>query len=105
MLSEEGEEAEQSFLKEAKVMKSLAGDHAIVKLLGVCTEEQPYLMVLELMSKGDLKSLLRKNRPKVAPPTRIQLGELLNALCPACGPCAVLVWVHHGAKPYTLLSR
>ena len=45
--------------------RALDGPFNIVRLLGVCTQEKPYLMIMELMGKGDLKSLLRDTRPKV----------------------------------------
>ena len=45
--------------------RALDGPFNIVRLLGVCTQQKPYLMIMELMAKGDLKSLLRDSRPKV----------------------------------------
>jgi len=35
----------------------------IVKLLAVVSDGQPTLVVMELMSQGDLKNYLRKHRP------------------------------------------
>lgn len=46
-----------------------------MRLLGVVSQGQPTLVVMELMAKGDLKSYLRKHRPdesddpEVQPPT------------------------------------
>ena len=37
--------------------------YKIVRLLGVCTKEKPFYMLMELMAKGDLKTVLRQNRP------------------------------------------
>ncbi|KAG8260266.1 hypothetical protein J6590_100798 [Homalodisca vitripennis] len=45
------------FLEEAEIMKRFKAHH-IVQLLGVVTEDEPTLIVMELMSKGDLKSYL-----------------------------------------------
>ena len=42
----------------------------IVKFLGVCFEQRPKLIILELLEGGDLRSFLRESRPK---PVRISL--------------------------------
>lgn len=51
-----------NFLSEASVMKQFDTYH-VVHLLGVCSCDQPALVVMELMKKGDLKSYLRAHRP------------------------------------------
>ena len=51
-----------NFLNEALIMKKFNTIH-IVQLLGVVTKTQPYLVIMELMANGDLKTFLRKNRP------------------------------------------
>ncbi|XP_026277829.2 insulin-like receptor isoform X2 [Frankliniella occidentalis] len=62
------------FLNEASVMKGFKTYH-VVRLLGVVSQGQPTLVVMELMAQGDLKSYLRKHRPdetddpEVQPPT------------------------------------
>ena len=60
----EGATLEEStnFLKEATTMKSFESFH-IVQLLGIVSKTQPYLVIMELMVNGDLKTFLRKNRP------------------------------------------
>ncbi|XP_060231898.1 LOW QUALITY PROTEIN: insulin receptor [Meriones unguiculatus] len=50
------------FLNEAAVMKGFACHH-VVRLLGVVSQGQPTLVVMELMAHGDLKSHLRSLRP------------------------------------------
>ncbi|XP_015220966.1 insulin receptor b isoform X1 [Lepisosteus oculatus] len=50
------------FLNEASVMKSFSCHH-VVRLLGVVSKGQPTLVVMELMTHGDLKSYLRSLRP------------------------------------------
>ena len=46
-----------AFLSEADMMKRF--DHRnIVKLLGVCTRNEPVYMVMEFMLYGDLKTLV-----------------------------------------------
>uniref|UniRef100_A0A669EAE2 Tyrosine-protein kinase receptor n=1 Tax=Oreochromis niloticus TaxID=8128 RepID=A0A669EAE2_ORENI len=49
------------FLNEASVMKAFSCHH--VRLLGVVSKGQPTLVVMELMTHGDLKSYLRSLRP------------------------------------------
>ncbi|XP_047223967.1 insulin receptor a [Girardinichthys multiradiatus] len=50
------------FLNEASVMKAF-NCHHVVRLLGVVSKGQPTLVVMELMTHGDLKSYLRSLRP------------------------------------------
>ncbi|XP_050497330.1 insulin-like receptor [Diabrotica virgifera virgifera] len=50
------------FLNEASVMKAFDTTH-VVRLLGVVSEGQPTLVIMELMANGDLKSYLRSHRP------------------------------------------
>lgn len=50
------------FLNEASVMKAF-NTHHVVKLLGVVSQGQPTLVIMELMKRGDLKSYLRSHRP------------------------------------------
>uniref|UniRef100_A0A674CJN5 Tyrosine-protein kinase receptor n=1 Tax=Salmo trutta TaxID=8032 RepID=A0A674CJN5_SALTR len=51
------------FLNEASVMKEFSCHH-VVRLLGVVSQGQPTLVIMELMTKGDLKSHLRSLRAK-----------------------------------------
>ncbi|KAM6962724.1 insulin receptor b [Aplochiton taeniatus] len=69
------------FLNEASVMKAFSCHH-VVRLLGVVSKGQPSLVVMELMTHGDLKSYLRCLRPdsesnpnNLPPPT---LKEILQ---------------------------
>ena len=50
------------FLREASVMKEYNTEH-VIKLLGVVSEGQPALVLMELMENGDLKNYLRSRRP------------------------------------------
>lgn len=45
-------------------VRAIDGPHKIVRLLGVCTDQEPFLMIMELMERGDLKTVLRDARPK-----------------------------------------
>ncbi|KAG5848045.1 hypothetical protein ANANG_G00132670 [Anguilla anguilla] len=51
------------FLNEASIMKAFSCHH-VVRLLGVVSKGQPTLVVMELMTHGDLKSYLRSLRPE-----------------------------------------
>uniref|UniRef100_A0AAY4BLE4 Tyrosine-protein kinase receptor n=1 Tax=Denticeps clupeoides TaxID=299321 RepID=A0AAY4BLE4_9TELE len=78
------------FLKEASVMKEF-NCHHVVRLLGVVSQGQPTLVIMELMTRGDLKSYLRSLRSKdvsacilhVLPPLKkmIQMaGEIADGM-------------------------
>ena len=67
-------------------MQNIDGDHNIVRLVGICTESTPYLMVMELMARGDLKTVLRDSRPKAKAPSTFSLSRLAQiAACVAEG--------------------
>lgn len=50
-------------MNEASVMKAFNTTH-VVKLLGVVSQGQPALVIMELMAHGDLKTYLRLHRPE-----------------------------------------
>lgn len=50
------------FIKEAKLMNNFKHRH-ILQLIGVCLDNDPNFIIMELMEEGDLLSYLRKNRP------------------------------------------
>lgn len=56
------------FLNEAAIMKKFSEAYHIVRLLGVVTKTHPPLLVMELMGRGDLKSVLVKCRNSNDPP-------------------------------------
>lgn len=56
------------FLNEAAIMKKFSEAYHIVKLLGVVTKSHPPLLVMELMGRGDLKSVLVKSKDSNDPP-------------------------------------
>ncbi|XP_069673156.1 insulin-like peptide receptor isoform X2 [Periplaneta americana] len=53
------------FLNEASVMKAF-NTHHILHLIGMVSQGQPVLVIMELMANGDLKSYLRSHRPDVS---------------------------------------
>ncbi|CAL8279425.1 unnamed protein product [Lota lota] len=69
------------FLNEASVMKAFTCHH-VVRLLGVVSKGQPTLVVMELMTHGDLKSYLRclrpdsENNPGRPPPTLKEMIQM-----------------------------
>uniref|UniRef100_A0A7N8YD95 receptor protein-tyrosine kinase n=1 Tax=Mastacembelus armatus TaxID=205130 RepID=A0A7N8YD95_9TELE len=67
------------FLNEASVMKAFSCHH-VVRLLGVVSKGQPTLVVMELMTHGDLKSFLRSlrpdNNPGRPPPTLKEMIQM-----------------------------
>lgn len=69
------------FLQEASIMKAFNCNH-IVRLLGVVSQGQPTLVVMELMERGDLKTFLRNRRPEVGTfcfqSEAINLGKLFS---------------------------
>uniref|UniRef100_A0A8D3E5K4 Tyrosine-protein kinase receptor n=1 Tax=Scophthalmus maximus TaxID=52904 RepID=A0A8D3E5K4_SCOMX len=74
------------FLNEASVMKEF-NCHHVVRLLGVVSQGQPTLVIMELMTRGDLKSYLRSLRPKEVllslPPLRKMLqmaGQIADGM-------------------------
>ena len=52
----------EEFLKEALLMSNFKHSH-ILRLLGVCLDNDPQFIILELMEGGDLLSYLRSSRP------------------------------------------
>ena len=54
------EEQKRKFLQEGRILKQY--DHAnIVKLIGICVQKQPIMIVMELVPGGSLLMFLRKN--------------------------------------------
>ena len=56
------QETAEDFRKEMEIM--MVFDHPnIVRLLGICTHDEPLYLITELMKHGDLKDYIRKARP------------------------------------------
>ncbi len=56
-------ESKQKFVLEARTLAALQHDH-IVRLLGVCMNDEPNLIVIELMKFGDLRAYLQAHSPE-----------------------------------------
>ncbi|XP_058862183.1 insulin receptor-related protein-like [Acipenser ruthenus] len=73
------------FLQEASVMKAFHCHH-VVQLLGVVSKGQPTLVIMELMTRGDLKSYLRslrpsaENNPGLPPPSLKQMIQMAGEI-------------------------
>ena len=72
-------QAEMDFLMEALIMSKFE-HHNIVHFIGVCFDKLPKFIVLELLPGGDLKSFLRKARPKPVSPQLLPGGDLKSFL-------------------------
>lgn len=60
------------FLKEAALMSNFKHEH-ILRLLGVCLDNDPNYIIMELMEGGDLLSYLRAKRASLVSLTRSDL--------------------------------
>jgi serine/threonine protein kinase len=67
-------ELREKFLTEARILALLKHAH-IVKLVGVCTCEPPYMMIIELVPEGDLLKLLRSAHPQLSVLAKVQAVE------------------------------
>ena len=72
-------DGEMDFFKEIKIMQGFTDAKKVVKLLGTVTKTKPFLMVMELMPRGDLKTVLRAARPKKTVPSRYSFSLLAAA--------------------------
>ena len=63
----------QEFLAEAEVMKKLHHPK-VLRLYAVCTREEPFYTITELMTKGDLLNYLQQEGRHLKLPTLIDIG-------------------------------
>ncbi|CAD7093327.1 unnamed protein product [Hermetia illucens] len=92
-----------NFLKEASVMKAFDTYH-VVHLLGVVSRDQPTLVIMELMTNGDLKGYLRSNRPdseqaksgevQVQPPTLKRILQMAIEIADGMAYLSAKKFVH-----------
>ncbi|KAM9354854.1 tyrosine-protein kinase receptor [Pholidichthys leucotaenia] len=79
------EQDEMDFLMEALIMSKFSHDN-IVRCIGVSLNILPRFILLELMTGGDMKSFLRRNRPRAGQTSLLTMRELLKmARDIACG--------------------
>ena len=60
------ESYKRKFIDEAKIMHKLMHPH-VVRLLGMCTESSPILIITELMANGALSDYLTRMGPRELP--------------------------------------
>ncbi|KAK8385153.1 hypothetical protein O3P69_012149 [Scylla paramamosain] len=85
----EGEKVE--FLKEAQLMSHFQHEH-ILRLLAVCTDHDPFFLILELMEGGDLLSYLRTSRGS---DVGLTLGDLVDMCLDVAKGCVYLEEMHY----------
>ncbi|KAJ0183261.1 hypothetical protein K1T71_001237 [Dendrolimus kikuchii] len=100
------EQEKMEFRREAALMSNFKHEH-ILRLLGVCRDDDPHYIIMELMEGGDLLSYLRAKRsllviltghagatPDLANPThRSRISPQGSALVAAYGPQADFPWL------------
>lgn len=90
-----------SFLIEASVMKQFNTNH-VVRLLGVVSQGDPTLVIMELMANGDLKGYLRRHRPDYEngdepspqPPTLRQIYQMAIEIADGMAYLSAKKYVH-----------
>lgn len=80
---------ETDFLMEACIMQNFKHPN-IVRLLGVCFDQHPRYIVIELLAGGDLKNFLRESRPKPERPSPLTVKDLLLSAIDVAKGCKYL---------------
>ncbi|KAI5750848.1 hypothetical protein M8J77_001736 [Diaphorina citri] len=81
------------FLKEALLMSNFKHEH-ILRLIGVCLDNNPTLIIMELMEGKDLLSYLRSHRPTKGNPSSLNLKDLLSISVDVTKGCKYLEDMH-----------
>ncbi|CAB3226870.1 unnamed protein product [Arctia plantaginis] len=87
------EQEKTEFLKEAALMSNFKHEH-ILSLLGVCLDNDPNYIIMELMEGGDLLSYLRAKRASLYSPESLTLLDLLNMCVDVTKGCRYLEEMH-----------
>jgi serine/threonine protein kinase len=121
ILSNECEEEKEGFLKEIKTMKLVTTTDCphVVKMVGCCTLQEPYALILEYMRYGDLLEFLRYTRDRLkcewlqstsngqyqeTPNHEDKVGESMYEGLEWCSPTHALRMMHHIATGMKCLS-
>lgn len=80
---------ETDFLMEACIMQNFKHPN-IVRLLGVCFDQHPRYIIIELLAGGDLKNFLRESRPKPERPSPLTVKDLLLSAVDVAKGCKYL---------------
>uniref|UniRef100_T1IRG8 receptor protein-tyrosine kinase n=1 Tax=Strigamia maritima TaxID=126957 RepID=T1IRG8_STRMM len=81
------------FLKEAQLMSNFKHEH-ILRLLGICLDNDPNFIILELMEGGDLLSYLRGNRPTMFETSPLTVQDLISICVDVAKGCKYLEEMH-----------
>ncbi len=73
-----GEAERAEFWAEAKLMMRMPSHPHVVGLLGVCTLEEPLLLLVEFCSNGNLLDFLRRARPAANTPAKLSPARLMQ---------------------------
>ena len=86
------DEDKAGFLKEAQLMSKFKHAH-ILQLIGICLDNDPNFILLELMEAGDLASFLRKpgNRQRL---TQADLCRISHDVSKGCAYLEEMHFVH-----------
>ena len=86
------EEDKAGFLKEAELMSKFRHPH-ILQLIGICLDNDPNFILLELMEAGDLASFLRRpgNRQRL---TQADLCKISHDVAEGCAYLEEMHFVH-----------
>nr|CAD7570351.1 unnamed protein product [Timema californicum] len=87
------EQEKGEFLKEAQLMSHFKHEH-ILQLLGVCLDNDPNYIIMELMEGGDLLSYLRASRSLLYPGNTLTLQDLLTMCVDVARGCRYLEEMH-----------
>jgi proto-oncogene tyrosine-protein kinase ROS len=81
------------FLQEAQLMSNFKHEH-ILQLLGVCLDNDPHFIIMELMQGGDLLTYLRSSRNPSSDTPSLTLIELLKMCVDVSKGCRYLEEMH-----------
>ncbi|KAK7868921.1 hypothetical protein R5R35_014230 [Gryllus longicercus] len=87
------EQEKAEFLKEAQLMSNFKHEH-ILQLLGVCLDNDPNFIIMELMESGDLLSYLRSSRPQIYMSSGLTLLDLVTMCVDVAKGCRYLEEMH-----------
>ncbi|KAF6214833.1 hypothetical protein GE061_009576 [Apolygus lucorum] len=79
-------QAETDFLMEALIMSKFNHPN-IVHFIGVCFDQHPRFIVIELLAGGDLKTFLRESRPKPDRAVPLTMKDLLSCIVDVAKGC------------------
>ena len=84
------QETAEDFRKEMEIMMDFDYPN-IVRLLGICTRDEPLYLITELMKHGDLKAFIRKARPsETHPRSFLSIVQLVDIAAQAAAGVAYL---------------